>query len=88
MKYLLILMTLINVSGCDKDRHIPIATADVLSVSARTGLKLPPEGQLTLGTKTDIEFVAKLPLPLNLWVKCDSNGMSFAIGVTGLGPIF
>ena len=28
------------------------------------------------------------PLPLNPWVKCDSNGMSFAVGVTGLGPIF
>jgi hypothetical protein len=81
MKYLLILMALINVSGCDKDRHIPIATADLLSVTARTELKLPPEGQLTLGTNTDIEFVAKLtPETLKAVERClKSTGRKFII---------
>ena len=38
--------------------------------------------------KRRVVALLETPLPLNPWVKCDSNGMSFAVGVTGLGPIF
>jgi hypothetical protein len=30
----------------------------------------------------------KLPLPLNPWAECDSNGIDFAVRVTALGPLF
>jgi len=46
------------------------------------------QGPISYSWAYEDDSILLSPLPLNPWVKCDSNGMSFAVGVTGLGPIF
>ena len=53
-------LLIIAVSGCDNDSSLSFPPEDALSASARDDLKLPPEGELTLATEADMDFVAEL----------------------------
>lgn len=53
-------LVMIAVSGCENDGSLPVPPENALSASARDELKLPAEGELTLATKADMDFVAEL----------------------------
>ena len=61
MKYLFMLLAMIAISSCGKKAK-PVAPTPTytLSVTERTELNLPLENVLTLATKEDIEFAARL----------------------------
>ena len=51
---------MIAVSGCENESNQSFPPEETLSASARIERKLPPEGELTLATEDDREFVAAL----------------------------
>ena len=63
MKYLIIFLTGIAATGCQK-AAVSVESAlrpeDLLSDSARVELHLPPKTELTLASKTDMEYVKKV----------------------------
>jgi hypothetical protein len=60
MRNLIVALFMIAASGCDNDSSLPFPPEDALSASTRDELKLPPEGELTLATKADMDFVSEL----------------------------
>jgi hypothetical protein len=60
MKILLLAMVMIAASGCENESSQSFPPENSLSASARNELNLPPEDELTLATKVDMEFVAEL----------------------------
>jgi hypothetical protein len=60
MRNFIAVLVILLVSGCGDDSAPSYPPENTLSASERVELGLPPEGELTLATEVDRDFVAKL----------------------------